>query len=478
MKRYLPILLISLIYLSLRLLFLWQIPLFEDEALFTGWSLSMAKDIHAAAYPLSAGISPLFSWITAIFLPLFSNQFATGRFVSVLAGLLLTLVVYSTLKNQLGSTYPLLLTLLFTFFPVLFVYNRLALLETLMVLFIFLSVYYSLQYLLKDQKKWLILFTFTSIFAILSKSIAILSYPAVIAASIYVQGKITRKTIRLILASVLGVSVILLIFFPYRVYTSAFLSDYIFIPKSAQELVLQCKKNLWLTLHWLQAYYSIFFLLSALIGLYIGLRRSDKKRKYFAFIFIFYAIAIILTDKLYFPRHTLVFAPFLVILCSITIDSLAGFSKRTAILGFILLFLLTLNDTKMLITHPEDNHILAKEDMFQFYQDWTSGKVLPSIATYIDSQASTFGSITVWVDTSLVYYYGLPIYLKSKDKVLIKQLPQTREAFLKEKESDPHQQFVIANKSLAYDVKGYNQRSFPVSPRHTVYVRTLFQFEN
>lgn len=473
LEFFLKLVIIAFIYLFLRVSFLWQIPLFEDEALFTGWSLEIVRSPRMMIEPLRAGISPLFSWITAFIFPFFQNQFLAGRVVSVFSGGVLVLFMNIYLRRFYKTSYPLFATLIFTFLPIMFVYTRLALLESLTIMFTFISLAFGFSYVQSPKRSILFFFTLFLICALMTKPLAAIIVPALLGADIVMHWKLRKSGLYLLGASFIAMGIVFLIFLPFRVKTSAFLSDYILITKDSSQYANLFLKNVRLTVLWMESYYQSFLLSVAAFGFVMSLVRSSRKWRYTGITFLLSLFIFLLTDKIAFPRHTLLFAPFIILFVACALDGLRQRSPRVAVLLGLLLLVHTANNLRMIIRQPEQNDLLAKEDRFQFYEDWTSGKILPDIAGYLLLQQKNGGPITVWVDSSMLYYYGLPRYLSDNNAIRIQRLPDQEETFLRRKSDESKSQFLIVNKALPYRIDSREKKLFTLSNRHVVEILRL-----
>ena len=458
---------IILIYTTLRVLYFWQIPIFEDEALFTGWSKDMVRSFWFWSEPLKNGISPLFSWVTALAMLIIPNQFAAGRAVSTFSGVILLIVLTKFLKKRLVALYLYLTLLLYCLLPIVLVYTRLALLDMLMVNLIFVALLSAWDYLESGKKIFLILFLASILMATLTKPISFITLIAVLVAAVLTKTKMKRiiHLVALSLFSLFGYGVLI---FNYRFTTISILSNFIFHSGSIISLL---KRNIWLTLHWMYSYYPAVFLLLSLFGLFTSLRGKQWQR-FIAVGFLAFFLSILGSDTLYFPRHTLVFAPFMIIFCAVSFEAMHNFNRYAAVTISCVTLISVSVAAYSLVSNPENSSSMAKEDKFQFYQDWTSGKIISHIAASIDAQSLKEKKIIVWTDDSSLYYQALPYYLDKNKENIVKKLPSSFPEFSAEtKKSIP--EFILINKDLPFSLT-YNAKTvFSVSSRHEVVLLRL-----
>lgn len=455
-----------LLYFLLRFIYILQIPFFEDEAIFTGWSVEIMKDLHNITLPLTIGIAPLFSWLTFILLFFFKNQLLAGRIISILSGagiLIMLHYVFEKLKVE-NSLFWLIS---YTCIPIMFVYNRLAVLDTLLVFFTFGSILLAFRFLKNHNFLTLVIYAIFLFLSILTKQIGLITVPAVLIAGSITFRRIDKYTIWLLITSFIVITLVIILFLPFHNKASSFLSSYVINPMQLNSTLIIIKKNMWLTYHWLNAYYPSLFLLCSFIGLILGITKGNKLEHYFSYIFMIFFISIIITDKLYFPRHTLVLAPLFLLMSAFTIKYLSRLSKH---LSFLLICLILINMIMALmkvINRPDNNTVLALEDKFQFYEDWTSGKLLPDIARYLEYQSGQYGHITVWVDSSNMFY-SLPLYLKNVDDVSMKWIPENRNQLSQRIQADRGKTYIISNRLDIIDIPFSVIKDFQLSSRHII----------
>ena len=87
LKLYLPLAGLVLIYLITRLTGLTALPMTSYEATWIHWAQIIVQYPHEWLIAGNGGRQPLFTWLTAVTLNIFSDPLVAGRWVSVLAGL-------------------------------------------------------------------------------------------------------------------------------------------------------------------------------------------------------------------------------------------------------------------------------------------------------------------------------------------------------------------------------------------------------
>ena len=191
LKILFSILLVFLYFFS-RLSNLTSIPVFCDEAIYIRWAQIIQSEETLRFVPLTDGKQPLFMWLNAITLKLFSDPLVAGRIISVFSGFGIAILISLTavviisfqdkekkpllfLKNNIYKHYSLLLFVFFVYclIPFTFFFDRLALADNLLSFFGVLSLFLSLLLSKYPNFNLSLLLGFSLGFAWLTKSPAV-----------------------------------------------------------------------------------------------------------------------------------------------------------------------------------------------------------------------------------------------------------------------------------------------------------------
>jgi 4-amino-4-deoxy-L-arabinose transferase-like glycosyltransferase len=148
-KNIYVLLVLSFLYFFTRLLFLMNLPIFNDEAIYLWWSKLSEKDLLIAV-PL--GRQPLFMWLIMIFSRFTADPLLGARLISVFAGFA-SMIGLFLLANELfrNKKNAFLTSLIYVFYPFAVVYDRLAIIDSLIGATAVWSLYITLI-LLKKRK--------------------------------------------------------------------------------------------------------------------------------------------------------------------------------------------------------------------------------------------------------------------------------------------------------------------------------------
>jgi 4-amino-4-deoxy-L-arabinose transferase-like glycosyltransferase len=142
---FLALVLLIGLYACLRLYHLTNFPIFTDESIYIRWSQIALNDASWRFISLTDGKQPMFVWIAMLTLKLFDDPVFGGRFVSVIAGFFsllgITLLGREIFKN---TKIGLFTGFLYVIYPFALMYDRLALYDSLVAMFIIWSLYFSI----------------------------------------------------------------------------------------------------------------------------------------------------------------------------------------------------------------------------------------------------------------------------------------------------------------------------------------------
>ena len=341
---------IILLVTGWKLVNLTATPMFGDESVYCWWGYQTANLGVSQAWGEMVNqkrIAPMVSLIQGVGFAIFPQAapISLCRGVSVMAASLTGLILFIWLKS-----WPALIFWLLN--PFNFFNDRTSLQEPVLNLFIVMLV-------VSMQSKQLVKVGLFLTLAFLTKLTTLMLVPGLVIWAIW-----QRKM------AVAGVIVLVTIAFRWWAVTFTHLWDifgyHTYADWSVGNLVSRAIINLRLTMSWYQQYLTYGFWVLAGLGIWQSLRR----RQWQGLIILIPLLSgyVLLADS-YFPRLLLVTLPFWAIILSYATKTKMGW----VIFGLILIVWIK-NDVAI-VWHPESAGI-AKEDYFQFYQDWTSGKTV------------------------------------------------------------------------------------------------------
>ncbi|MBI2195608.1 MAG: glycosyltransferase family 39 protein [Candidatus Levybacteria bacterium] len=129
-------------YLFLRLYNIMSLPLFTDEAIYVRWSQIARFDASWRFISLTDGKQPSFVWLTMTIMRFVDDPLLAGRLVSVIAGLATMIGLYLLGRELFKNKWiGLVSSFLYLIFPMALVYDRMALYDSLVGMFMVWSLY-------------------------------------------------------------------------------------------------------------------------------------------------------------------------------------------------------------------------------------------------------------------------------------------------------------------------------------------------
>jgi hypothetical protein len=182
----------------------------------------------------------------------------------------------------------------------------------------------------------------------------------------------------------------------------------------------QIIQNFWLFLNWVKVYYPYIVLSFIAFIILLFSKKRFPGHELMVALLIWFVTATLLTvglDRFFYPRHLLIL---LVPLGVIPIFISLRYRIEVAVLLTFVMILWPFGLFKDLVFDQSFTKArVAKEDRFQYFEDYTSGINLDAIAGYISEKAAVNKeqTITLWLDGSWVMEYGLRRALKNVENI-------------------------------------------------------------
>jgi 4-amino-4-deoxy-L-arabinose transferase-like glycosyltransferase len=382
------------IFTITRLVGLTKLPVFADEAIYIRWAqLAVSETDKYLFLPMLDGKPPLHAWSIVPFLQIFSDPLTAGRMLSVVAGLL-TLFVVDKLVLVLGGkkqerliAYGLVLVLPFWHF-----HQRMALAESLLVMFLAVAMYGGLTYLISRKKAYLIWLTLGVGGALWVKTSAFFFVPMLTLLPVLTETKkrwkeiyLNDTTIKLAWAGLAGVLIFLLLkFSPLFPQLFSRSLDYTF---TSQELIAGewkfiLVKSLPRTLTWLVRYFSPLVLIVFL--------SKSRKEAILVLMAILYALPILAYGRVVSPRYFFPMVLPMTLAMTFVLSRLLknGVAKNWVklALGFALIY----SSYFMYFGIVNPTMVpFAQVDKVQYLTEWSSGYGIPEVRDFIKEKIKT-----------------------------------------------------------------------------------------
>ncbi len=427
--------LLIIAYLLLHLLALTKLPVFADESIYIRWAqLIMDEPWRYLFFPLNDGKTPLLVWLFVPFQYLLPDPLAAGRIVSVLAGLGQIIVTGLLIKKLAGDKLAVITGAILTILlPFWFFYAQMALMDTLLTLWLTLTLYAVIgldQTKVMGQKiKWMLLGGLCLGLAFWTKLPAVLFIPSLF---VFVMSRLKLKSAdRLeLLAYLSGVSVLGLAgFFLLKIHPafSQLFSRggdflYPFFDLLSWELWRRLPTTAWALIRDLGVMMTWPVLLAPIAGL---LTRKRELHLRLLLAWLAFTLPVVLLGKVVYLRYYLPGMIFLTISASFLTSSIYAYFKsltiiKQAILALVLVQILamTLVPSMMFVitsVSDPDQLSLPRGEFVQYLGEWSSGH---GVKQTIDLLATASRETKIAVATE-GYFGTLPdgmlLYLHNMD---------------------------------------------------------------
>lgn len=382
-----------------RIVHLLNIPIFTDEAIYIRWAQIGLADPAHRYISLTDGKQPLFTWLMYPMLKIFSNPLFAGRFVSVLSGVLAVLGIYFLARELFGNKTAVIASLIYIFSPFALLYDRLALMDSLLATIGIWSLYLSVLLVTRFRLDTALLLGLAVGLGVLTKSSAFFFLVLMPFSLLLFDFRDKFKIKRLIVwAGLSSIPIVL----SEVIYNSLRLSPWFYIIRQKnysfvmtyQEFMKKPFETFFPNLHGLTSILVGYLTIPVVIVIFYGLietvRNRDKRILYLFIWFLVPFVTLATIGKVIFPRFILFMVmPLFVICAKVIADVAAELNKNLTRIIFILIILVyPMYQSYLIISSPADAAIPVS-DKNQLFEDWPSGYGVDQVISYIDEKSKT-----------------------------------------------------------------------------------------
>jgi 4-amino-4-deoxy-L-arabinose transferase-like glycosyltransferase len=374
------IILLFLSFLGWYLYRLGKFPIFADEAIYLNWAQRVAQGHESIFISVFDGKPPLFIWFSAVFSFFFSNLLFAGRLVSVLSLFIASFFIYRQLVKH-SQSWAKLAVFFILASPFIFFHSRMALLDTLLSVFLALAI---LTWSNKQSKYRGLLTGVLAGLAFWSKTPALFFMPLPLLSSLILQRDkkgLIQAFISLFTMTVFILSLKLSIWFPYLFLRS---QDFTFsLAEVFQGQINQIFNNFKDLISWLAFYLTWPVLILFLVGLYKGFKQKQPIIINLGLAILLLSLPIIVLGKVVAPRYYLPLGFFIPLVASYSLKNLTKELLFIIAAGFLAI---TFPINYFLQINPFIAH-LPPIDERQYLEDWSSGIGIEHTSNFINRQA-------------------------------------------------------------------------------------------
>lgn len=397
MEILIPVFLTILCFVT-RVVNLLNIPIFTDEAIYIRWAQIGLADPAHRYISLTDGKQPLLTWLMYPMLKIFSDPLFAGRFVSVLSGCFACLGVYFVAKELFGKKTALFACFLYLISPFTLIYDRLALMDSLLASFGIWSLYLEILLIQTPRLDTALLLGNIVGLGLLTKSSASFFLYFLPFNLLLFDFKIKKKLKRLLKWT--GFS-FLSIIISQLMYNSLRLSPWFYIIEQKNYSFIYTFEeffkrpfafflsNLDGLLEMLIGYLTLPIFIVLVTALFFGLIKRDRKVLYVFIWFVFPFLSLASFGKVLFPRFLLFMTiPLFIIIGNILFRfALFSYQKMKMFLIVIpLVFVYPFYQSFLILTSPVDVNI-PRIDRNQLFDDWPSGYGVKEAVEYLSEKA-------------------------------------------------------------------------------------------
>ncbi|MDR0463012.1 MAG: glycosyltransferase family 39 protein [Pseudomonadales bacterium] len=423
-KNYFQIVLfiIGIIFILTRFYQLTYLPVFADEAIYIRWSqLIINNPQDYLFFPMNDGKTPLHMWLMIPFLQIFSDPLWAGRTLSIVVGIIQIPIIMLLVKELGGKkNSQLLAAFLVLILPGWFFYQRLALIDGLMTLFLSINFLFTLKSLRVVSKKLGSKLDFTKLKFVLNrytllaglffglafwtKFAALLFAPVLIVCALFVLKKIefSKKNFIAVVNALMAITIIgfigggifaLLRFSPIFPQIFSRGGDFLWSLDEyfANQIHIIVWDNFLDFIRFLAQNFDWLLMAFTIIASIFMVKKNHKPALLLLLALVF-LLPMMVLGKVVWPRYLHPAMIFLTVGAVIAMQDLWEKKKKlcqSLIVG-ILVFT-TIQSAYFMFTsyHHLGKMPLVAEDKVQYLEGWASGFGIPEATIYIRQQSQT-----------------------------------------------------------------------------------------
>lgn len=423
------VVLLSVLYLVVRLPKLLLLPPFVDEIAYLRWTQLFANDLHYAFASFAAsGKQPLYCWLSAVGIGFFDDPLWATRLVSVFAGLAALWGVLLLARRFFGEEYPQgvwVAGLLYLLCPFMVFHDRLGIYEPMVNAINVFALLLSLRLARKmdwPSAVWLGLLLGVGLITKVMTGAMFMGYPVVVLLDrFWAQQKGPPKALLLKLGVAYGISVLIYTAvnaYPKTLYQyTGSISFSWFLSFQGDRIIGQIAEN---ASRIGEIYYS--YLTLPVLALFAGFSVLIVPSRKFGSVSILLAcLPLILFQlvfaKYIFARYLITTVPFLILGATWFLFAVSRRINQKNILRWgVFVFVAGTCALNLLIDYPivfsPEKAPLDSEDHWQHITGWPSGYGLREATAYVEDLAKE-GPFDLFVTRNnlAIPFNGFQIYL-------------------------------------------------------------------
>jgi len=421
---------IVVLYFLTRLINYKIVPIFVDEAIYIRWAQLVLNEPANRFISLQDGKQPLFIWLSAVSQYFISDPLVATRFVSTLAGLGSLIAIYLLAKELFNKKIAIISSLLYVLLPFTLLYDRLALFDSLLTMFIIYSTLFTVKLVKNANINIAILNGFALGMAMITKSSGLI-YLYLLPFSLILlntkNGNVVNRITKWVRYSLITVVIAFIIYNLLRISPLFYIieiKNLTFI-RSLEDFLsspfLFFISNFKTLIFWLTSYigYPVFILF--ILGVILGFINKQKNIIYLSLLILAPLMVETFFNKVIYPRFILFYFPFLIIIIAFAIDYLLNKYKKAdkliILLVIIALTIPTISSLKLI--YDPINAKIADADSRQYLNSWPSGYGVDEIVIFLKEESKREKIIVGTEGTFGLFPFSLQIYFTNNENIRI-----------------------------------------------------------
>lgn len=382
-----------------------NIPIFTDEAIYIRWAQIGLNDPAHRYISLTDGKQPMLTWLMYPLLKIFHDPLFAGRFVSVLSGVLTALGIYLLARELFGRRTALLASVLYIISPFTLIYDRLALMDSLLSSCAVWVLYLQVLLVRKHRLDVSLILGLVMGLGLLTKSSAYFFIYLLPFSLLLFDFSSSKKLLRL---SKWATLVLLSMVISIVIYNSLRLSPWFYIINLKNHVFILSlgefikypfglfTGNMTGLLGMLTGYLTLPLSIFIFLGFLWSVLNRDKKILLLSVWFIFPFLSLAAFGIVIFPRFILFMVIPLFIIAAYLFEKVSrSIIKYNKYLPFFLMLIVSVSirQSYFIMFDPVKADI-PSTDRNQLFDDWPSGFGVKEVINYLDQQAEK-GKIVV-----------------------------------------------------------------------------------
>jgi len=431
-KKYFWIILglaIFALYFFTRLYNILGLPIFTDEAIYVRWAQIAGNDASWRFISLTDGKQPMYIWIAMLLMKVIHDPLLAGRVTSVLAGLG-SLIGIFFLTNEVfkNKKIALLVSFLYVIYPFSLVYDRMALYDSLVAMFIIWSLYFEILLVRFVRLDIALILGAITGFGMLTKTSTDYAFALLPFALLLFDFK--KKDWKKRLGKVI-VYFLIVVVIANALYSILRLSPFFYIIAQKNYVFLHTPKemladpfgyflpNLVPLINWLGIYMTIPFLLLVVCSFLVG-KTFFREKLLLLVWFVIPFLASALIARLLYPRYILSMTLPLLILGGYGLYYAIMFVKKLwlqVVVVIVFLTMFVINDYYIITDFAKAS--VPTSDIGQYVAGWPSGVGVKETVAFLQEKAKTQKIYIGTEGTFGLMPYALEMYLVDNPNVKI-----------------------------------------------------------